>query len=273
VDRMVHGRFVMHVVCVRYLIPVQTEFSNCDLISLTDYAKLMRKQNKTAGNGDAPHIDLETLRASTRAADTSEKPRNSSSKQAESSSSKTNNKNQSNSSDTNAEGSTSGRPGTAPPAPSQTAHQGSFQLVSVMAPQDHHPGQGQSHPPVPSSSTPMQVDSRPTSQHASTPQMQAMHPPPPPSGAPPHHSHPHPQHPPHPPWPTTAATTGAAAAASGAVSATSGPSARGGGTGGSAGGPAISFGNPPSQSPSDFIRRQYSMPNRPGNQQHQSASR
>ncbi|KAF8959491.1 GATA zinc finger-domain-containing protein, partial [Flammula alnicola] len=32
------------------------------------YAKLMRKRDKSA-NGEAPHIDLETLRASARAAD------------------------------------------------------------------------------------------------------------------------------------------------------------------------------------------------------------
>ena len=242
-----------------------------DLICLTDYAKLMRKHNKT-GNGEIPQIDLETLRASTRAADIAEKGRNTSSKQAESSSStssKANNKIQQNSSDTNAE---AGTPGTTTPAPSQT-HQGSFQLVNMM--QEHHPTQnhGHAHPPNPSSSssnvpTPMPVDSRPTSQHASTPQIHA---PPLPSSAPSHHPHPHPLHPPHPPWPTTAATTGPAAAASGAVSVSSAASVRGGVSGGSVNG--SSFGNPPSQSPVDFIRRQYSLPTRTGNQQRQPGSR
>lgn len=34
-----------------------------------DYAKLMRKRDKNGANGEVPHIDLETLRASARAAD------------------------------------------------------------------------------------------------------------------------------------------------------------------------------------------------------------
>lgn len=245
----------------------------------------MRKQNKAAGNGEGPPIDLETLRASTRAADNSDKGRNNpSSKQAEPSSSKTSGKNQQNASDTNAEASTSGRH-TTPSGPSQTGHQGSFQLM-MGPPQDHHPGQSHghvTHPPIPSSSssaapTPMQVDSRATSQHVMTPQMQAMHPPPPPpppsvttSGSS-HASHAHSQHPPPPPWPTTAATTGAAAAASGVVAAPA-ATVRGGPAGGS--GPVTAFGNPPAQSPVDFMRRQYSIQNnnRSGNQPHQTGSR
>lgn len=228
----------------------------------------MRKQNKTSGSGDSPHIDLETLRASTRAADIAEKGRNTSSKQTESSSSssKTNSKPQQNSSETTAEANTSG---TATPAPSQT-HQGSFQLMNMMAPpQENHSSQnhGHGHPPKQSSSsssvpTPMPGDSRPTSQHASTPQLHA---PPLPSSAHSHHPqpHPHPLHPPHPPWPTTAATTGPAAAASGAVSVSSTASVRNGTSGVN----GSSFGNPPSQSPVDFIRRQYSL------QHHQPTSR
>lgn len=43
--------------------------------AILDYAKLIRKRDKAGGNGDVPRIDMETLRASARAADIAEKSR------------------------------------------------------------------------------------------------------------------------------------------------------------------------------------------------------
>jgi hypothetical protein len=52
-------------------------YSNYSHPRITDYAKLMRKRDKAAGpDGKAPSIDLETLRASTRMADNSNRDAN-----------------------------------------------------------------------------------------------------------------------------------------------------------------------------------------------------
>jgi len=69
------GPSAMHVVCVRIyfssrvIIPA-TVFSYPRLL---DYAKLMRKRDKNNTNGEPPVIDMETLRASARAADIADK--------------------------------------------------------------------------------------------------------------------------------------------------------------------------------------------------------
>ena len=56
-----------------YVLKTLTVIVVCSLRNLTnfnlDYAKLMRKRDKNGANGEVPHIDLETLRASARAAD------------------------------------------------------------------------------------------------------------------------------------------------------------------------------------------------------------
>jgi hypothetical protein len=68
--------FVTHAVCVslhRWL----PFLSVCSHLQITDYAKLMRKRDKAAGpDGKAPNIDLETLRASTRMAESSHRDAN-----------------------------------------------------------------------------------------------------------------------------------------------------------------------------------------------------
>lgn len=52
------------------------------ILPCLDYAKLMRKSNKIHGaGGDAPRIDMDTLRASARAADLTDKPRSKRSQQ------------------------------------------------------------------------------------------------------------------------------------------------------------------------------------------------
>ncbi|KAF9522317.1 hypothetical protein CPB83DRAFT_899754 [Crepidotus variabilis] len=176
------------------------------------YAKLMRKQSK-ATNGDAPPIDLETLRASARAADIADKASRSTKPQ---SSSKASAQQPSASPDSPMDtgaAPSSQAPASKPngiqqpqPQPTPTGtHQGSFQILMSEHAQPPQPPQNQTqnqNQPTPSSSSAMQVDSRPPSQQAPTPQMQHQpHVPPPP----PHHAHPSAMGmPPPPPWPTTA---------------------------------------------------------------------
>ena len=72
--QMVQELFVMHVDCVSVcsLPPSVTPQTLCSHPRTTDYAKLMRKRDKAAGpDGKPPNIDLETLRASTRMAESS----------------------------------------------------------------------------------------------------------------------------------------------------------------------------------------------------------
>jgi len=82
------------------------------------YAKLMRKRDKNGLNGDVPHIDLETLRASARAADiaTAEKAHSRSAKQG-----------------SRSHQSEPASPMNAAKQPPQH-HEGSFQLVNMIAP-------------------------------------------------------------------------------------------------------------------------------------------
>ncbi|CAA7267053.1 unnamed protein product [Cyclocybe aegerita] len=87
------------------------------------YAKLMRKRDKANANGEAPHIDLETLRASARAADIAEKA--SRAKQGSRANGTSNTQAQGGDGDSSmADG--------VKPAP--TGQQHSFQLVNMMAP-------------------------------------------------------------------------------------------------------------------------------------------
>ena len=85
-----------------------------------DYAKLMRKRDKN--NGETPHIDLETLRASARAAENAEKA--SRAKQASRSQ--------------QSEPSSPADVKQPPPPPPQQHHQGSFQLVNVITSAPDH---------------------------------------------------------------------------------------------------------------------------------------
>jgi hypothetical protein len=89
-----------------------------------DYAKLMRKRDKTLvpGTNDAPRIDMDTLRASARANEVMVDHQNRPSKPT------------SQSPPSQEDGSMSpGDHGKRPPQPTQQPHQGSFQVVSVMA--------------------------------------------------------------------------------------------------------------------------------------------
>jgi len=102
------------------------------LTCCSDYAKLMRKRDKAFGPAaaDAPRIDMDTLRASARAADLSDKPHGRSSKQSAS---------QSQSQPQQANETTS---------PTESGkqlpqhHQGSFQLVPVIPPSSNAPPPG-----------------------------------------------------------------------------------------------------------------------------------
>lgn len=87
---------------------------------MTDYAKLMRKRDKAGGNGDAPRIDMDTLRASARAADLADKSHS---------------RSKASRSQQSIEPTSPMEPGK--PLPQQH-HQGSFQLVQMM-PQDLAP--------------------------------------------------------------------------------------------------------------------------------------
>ncbi|PPQ90808.1 hypothetical protein CVT25_012128 [Psilocybe cyanescens] len=83
---------------------------------LLDYAKLMRKRDKNGANGEAPQIDMETLRASARAAEIDKPSR--SSKQASSRSHQ----------------SEPASPADVKQQTPQQHHQGTFQLMNMMAP-------------------------------------------------------------------------------------------------------------------------------------------
>ncbi len=91
------------------VVKVLTSFLFLFFLLFLDYAKLMRKRDKTDPTGQTPRIDLETLRASARAAESSEKARSKHKTVVEPSS-----------------------PGDTKPNPQQH-HQGSFQLMNVMA--------------------------------------------------------------------------------------------------------------------------------------------
>ncbi len=116
----------------------------------TDYAKLMRKQERHHG-ANAPGIDMETLRASARAAD-QDKVRAAANKQAAKRKAE------------GGDGSPEQKP-TAQPLPAQSHHQGSFQ---VMPPPPSGPPQPQPQPAQP-----------PPTQQQMTPQSQQAVPPPP----------------------------------------------------------------------------------------------
>jgi hypothetical protein len=119
-----------------------------------DYAKLMRKRNKTHGPGEqAPRIGIETLRASARAADMAEKS-------------------QSRPKSTQMQVDQS----TSPPEQSKQLspqhHQGSFQLVSVMPSSGHaDTGRGDQAMAPPDNTTSMPTSVPPWS--ASTPSSSA----------------------------------------------------------------------------------------------------
>ena len=142
--QMGRGRYVTHVACVCSFIPsLITTLSSPS----TDYAKLMRKRDKANGNGDLPRIDLETLRASARAADVSDKtqPRKGVSRSNQS---------------------------IEPASPMETGqppqhHQGSFQLVSML-PQESAVSSESSHAPT-----------QPTHQNTAPPPGSLTAPPPP----------------------------------------------------------------------------------------------
>lgn len=114
---------------------------------MTDYAKLMRKRDKAGGNGDAPRIDMDTLRASVRAADLADKSHS---------------RSKASRSQQSIEPTSPMEPGK--PLPQQH-HQGSFQLVQMMpqdlAPPPPHPEpirvpppqQQHSHPSMPQSTS------------------------------------------------------------------------------------------------------------------------
>jgi hypothetical protein len=106
---MEQERYVMPVDCVSFVYLV---FCISDLpLRRLDYAKLMRKSNKLHGaGGDAPRIDMDTLRASARAADLSDKPRSKRSQQSDEPTSPME---------------------SAKPLPQQH-HQGSFQVVPML---------------------------------------------------------------------------------------------------------------------------------------------
>jgi hypothetical protein len=118
---MEQGPYVMLVDCVS-LVPVL----HCEseiYMPRSDYAKLMRKSNKIHGaGGDAPRIDMDTLRASARAADLTDKPRSKRSQQS--------------TEPTSPMDSTKPLP--------QQHHQGSFQVVTMI------PQTVSSNPPEPS---------------------------------------------------------------------------------------------------------------------------
>jgi hypothetical protein len=116
-----------------------------------DYAKLIRRNNKIHGNGgDAPRIDMDTLRASARAADLTDKPRSKRSQQSAEPTSPME---------------------SAKPLPQQH-HQGSFQVVTMM-------------PQNLASNTPQSEPSRVPSQHTiqTMPQSTSSMPVPPPPWA------------------------------------------------------------------------------------------
>ncbi|XP_006459254.1 hypothetical protein AGABI2DRAFT_177253 [Agaricus bisporus var. bisporus H97] len=94
------------------------------------YAKLMRKRDKTDPTGQTPRIDLETLRASARAAESSDKSR-SKNKNAAEPSSPTDSK-----------------------SSSQQHHQGSFQLMNVMAQEPNSSSESNRTIPPPQASQP-----------------------------------------------------------------------------------------------------------------------
>jgi hypothetical protein len=129
-----------------------------------DYAKLQRKRDKMAGpNGEAPRIDLETLRASARAADMDKNQRKASRSQPSEPTSP----------------SEAGKP-----LPQQH-HQGSFQLIPMMP-----PPQESAPPPTVAASEPNRAPSHPQQHpppHQGMPQnmVGAIPPPPPWSTAPP----------------------------------------------------------------------------------------
>ena len=113
-----------HVHCVTLVAFVRTLFFIAyDSYNTLDYAKLMRKREKADPTG--PRIDLETLRASARAAESSDKSRSKHKNVVIESTSPADMK-----------------------PDSQQNHQGSFQLISVMA-QDPNPVPSESSRTIP----------------------------------------------------------------------------------------------------------------------------
>lgn len=135
-----------HVLCATLVGFVRAPLYLTFVSSLTplylDYAKLMRKRDKTDPTGQTPRIDLETLRASARAAESSDKSRSKHKNVAESSS-----------------------PADTKPN-AQQHHQGSFQLMNVMA-QDPNPAPSEPNrtipPPQATQAPPPPVQAAPSS--------------------------------------------------------------------------------------------------------------